>query len=39
MLVYQGVDAYEWWLGHAAPVDVMFQAVNAHLAQEQLEHE
>ncbi|MFB5189994.1 shikimate dehydrogenase [Alicyclobacillus fastidiosus] len=39
MLVYQGVDAYEWWLDHAAPVDVMFQAVNAHLQQEQLDHE
>ncbi|GEO26801.1 shikimate dehydrogenase (NADP+) [Alicyclobacillus acidoterrestris] len=39
MLIYQGVDAYEWWLGHQAPVDVMFAAVNQHLAHEQLVHE
>lgn len=39
MLIYQGVDAYEWWLGHEAPVDVMFAAVDRHLAHEQLAHE
>lgn len=39
MLVYQGVDAYEWWLDKKAPVDTMFAAVNDKLAAEQTEHE
>lgn len=31
MLVYQGVDAYEWWLLRTAPVSDMFEAVTEHL--------
>lgn len=31
MLVYQGVDAYEWWLSREAPVTEMFDAAERHL--------
>lgn len=31
MLVYQGAAAFELWTGQAAPVDVMFEAVEAAL--------
>ncbi|WAH38517.1 shikimate dehydrogenase [Alicyclobacillus dauci] len=37
MLVYQGVDAYEWWLGKKAPVESMFRAVEEHLGTERRE--
>jgi len=32
MLVYQGAAAFEWWTGREAPVDVMRQAAESHLA-------
>lgn len=34
MLIYQGIDAYEWWLGRKAPADVMQKAIYESLRQE-----
>jgi shikimate dehydrogenase len=35
MLIGQGVDAYEWWLGREAPADVMASTVYEALRKEQ----
>ena len=31
MLLYQGVEAWEFWIGQDAPVEVMRQALNKEL--------
>lgn len=33
MLVHQAAGQFEWWTGHAAPVDAMREAVARHLAE------
>ena len=33
MLVHQAAGQFEWWTGHAAPVDAMREAVSRHLAE------